>query len=196
MAKKRIISPDICRDPDLVRIPKDVRLFYIYLWMSADDAGNFDGDPFLVRMSTFPGDPDITDQVIVDWLRVLENGKRKKGFIVPYCGGGDQADKVFFHIRKFHKYQKLRRPAAPEFPLAPGQHYNYAVRQGGAWGEKSAYRAPCEQCGGDVEIQDGFDCPYRYSTGTDPVTYGLKGSGIGKGKGKGIGRGRGIGEGD
>jgi hypothetical protein len=122
MARIRSIHPNTLIDPEFASVPVEARLLFIYSWTTADDAGNLEGNPLGLRMALFPADEWATVARITELAEMLIAGR----FYESYEADGKQ----YLHIRNFPKYQKLDHPAAPKFPLAPGQSYTYHARQG------------------------------------------------------------------
>jgi hypothetical protein len=150
-----MLSPEIRKDPELLKLSRDIRLFFSYLLMSADDAGNFDGDELKVKMETFPGDGDVTVEIVQNWLLELTKGNRKRGFVIPYCGDKDDGDRIYYHVRQFQKHQPIPHPTAPSYPLFPGQSYTYHKRdKGGKWENHTVTRPNCtRKCTKTVHVQ-------------------------------------------
>lgn len=126
MGRIRSIHPDILTDPDLTDLPRDARLFFYYIWIVADDAGNIDGSDRGLKLAVFPGDDDLTTAAVGDLKALL----MKKRFLVPYTSNG----KNLLHVvDRYWKYQRPDHPTAPKIPLFPGQKYTYHVRQGNTY---------------------------------------------------------------
>lgn len=123
MPRARLIHPEITTDSKLAKLPRDVRLFFIYALTHADDAGNFADDPDQLKAIVFPYDTDIEAFTIRQFLDMLH----ERSVYVRYTLG----ERSYYGIRNFSKWQPIDRPTAPKHPLAPGQKYRYSFRKAG-----------------------------------------------------------------
>ncbi len=125
MPRARFVHPDITTDPDFAEFPRDVRLFFVYMLTQADDAGNFADDSRELKARTFPYDDDITPITIVEWINLL--------YIRNLYVGYTFNERIYYHIKNFHKYQRPINPTQPKYPLHPGQKYTFSYREKGKW---------------------------------------------------------------
>ena len=56
-----MIDPGIWRSKGFLRVSREARLLFIGMITFADDCGYGEADPMALRVSIFPGDPDISD---------------------------------------------------------------------------------------------------------------------------------------
>lgn len=129
MPRARFIDPHIMADADFAELPRDCRLFFVYVLTLADDAGNFPDDSRELKVKTFPYDDDILNADIVGYLRLLQ----ERTMYLPYTLGG----RIWYHIRNFHKYQRPEKPTQPKHPLYPGQKYTFWYREQNKWMKKT-----------------------------------------------------------
>lgn len=108
----RQIKASFWTDTGLIQhLTREQRMFYVGLWQLADDSGCLFDDPFAFKIQLFPGDADITPEVLREWRdRLVELDK-----LVPY----EAEDKKCLYLKNFHKHQTLRSPAGPTVPLPP-----------------------------------------------------------------------------
>lgn len=105
----RSIKPEFWRDPDSTgRWPADLKLFYIGLWMVADDSGRFAWDEELIAADLFPFDRKADVGQLLE--RVLKTGR-----LVAYEAGGRR----FGYLPKFSRHQRINRPTPSRLPEPP-----------------------------------------------------------------------------
>lgn len=75
MARIRSIKPEFWTDGRMVKLPFDVRLFYIGMWNFADDWGVLEDDPETLKLRIMPADP-IDPEAIVD--RLVGDGRVRR----------------------------------------------------------------------------------------------------------------------
>ncbi len=90
-------------------MPIEGRLFYLGLIQLADDSGCLENDPMAFKILLFPGDPDITENLLSDFCKKLV----RMGKLTPYLS----VNKECFYLKNFHKHQTLKNPTPPEVPL-------------------------------------------------------------------------------
>ena len=80
----RSIKPGFWTDPTMARLTIGARLFYIGLWMVADDAGFFEWQPEQIGAEMFPYDPATRrEKNIEKWAQELTDTKR---LTIAGCG--------------------------------------------------------------------------------------------------------------
>ncbi len=106
----RQIKATFWTDTDLIQhLTREQRMFYVGLWQLADDSGCLFDDPFAFKIQLYPGDMDITPEVLAEWRdRLASLGK-----LMPYRADGKQC----LYLKSFRKHQTLRSPAGPTVPL-------------------------------------------------------------------------------
>lgn len=108
----RLIKTGFWTDADIIKaLPPEGRLFFVGLWVIADDSGCVEDDPFAFKVLVFPGDANITAEMLEGYRDVLV----REGKLIPYEVGG----KKCLYIKNFHKHQTLKNCPPPEVPLPP-----------------------------------------------------------------------------
>jgi hypothetical protein len=102
----RTIKPEFFRDPDTTgRWPADLKVFYIGMWLVADDKGRFVWDEDLIAADLFPFDRKadvghlLARLVAAGVVRQYEADGRKYG-----------------HIKNFAAHQRINNPTASKLP--------------------------------------------------------------------------------
>lgn len=108
----RQIKASFWTDTELIQaLPPTGRLFYIGLFMLADDSGCLEDDLLAMKILLFPGDESLQVSALSEYRKVLV----RLGKLTPYL----QSGKACLFLKNFHKHQVLKTPAAPTVPL-PG----------------------------------------------------------------------------
>lgn len=108
----RLVKEGFWTDTELIKeLPIEGRLFYLGLIQLADDSGCLENDPMAFKILLFPGDPDITENLLSDFCKKLV----RMGKLTPYLS----VNKECFYLKNFHKHQTLKNPTPPEVPLPP-----------------------------------------------------------------------------
>jgi hypothetical protein len=68
MAKTRMLKHDLRTSEKVASWPIPIRYFWTLLWGYVDDHGKGKDSPLLVKADCFPLDPDITADVVDEWL--------------------------------------------------------------------------------------------------------------------------------
>ncbi len=113
MPRKRVIDPAFFTDTTLGSLSRDVRLLYIGMWCVADDAGLYEHDAELLRVSVFPFDRDIDAAAIVNMLSALSAGK------TPRLRTYDVAGKRYGVVVNFMRHQRVDHPTPSKHPRPP-----------------------------------------------------------------------------
>ncbi len=105
----RAIKPEFWRDPDTTgRWPADLKLFYIGLWMVADDDGRFAWDEDLIASDLYPFDRTVDVGALLQQLLQADR-------VQAYSVGGRR----YGFIHNFSKHQKINRPTPSRLPPPP-----------------------------------------------------------------------------
>ncbi len=64
MARIRTIKPEFWTDGSMIRLPIEVRLFYIGLWNFACDRGHVEDDPLGLKLKILPADAVDSDSLV------------------------------------------------------------------------------------------------------------------------------------
>lgn len=97
-------------DSELIKnLNRDGRVFYLGLIQLADDSGCLEDDAFAFKIHLFPGDMDITPDMLVQFRDKLVEMKK----LIPYESEG----KACLFLKNFHKHQSLDNPSKPDVPL-------------------------------------------------------------------------------
>ncbi len=136
----RSIKPEFWRDPDTTgRWPADLKLFYIGMWMVADDSGRFVWDDQLIASDLYPFERDAD---VSGLLRRL----LKAGVVVAY----EVAGRRYGYLPNFTKHQRINRPTESKLP-EPSQalHEDSVSVHGGLTAGKDQGSGSREQGSGD-----------------------------------------------
>lgn len=116
MARTRAIKPEFWDDEKLAKLSRDSRLTFIGMWSVSDDYGVCKGNSVYLKNKIFPYD-EIQVKQFEGWLAELENICVIKPF--------SHHDEKFFHIKNFHKHQKIDHPSRTRNPKPP-----HEIREG------------------------------------------------------------------
>lgn len=75
MARIRTIKPEFWTDGAMIRLPLEVRLFYIGLWNFACDRGHMEDDPLGLKLKVLPADAVDPDDLI---RQLVEAGRLER----------------------------------------------------------------------------------------------------------------------
>ncbi len=111
--RNRQVKAEFWTDPDLLQLPRDMRVFYQGLWHCAEDSGCLEDSPFALKLLLFPSpvDSDITVELIGNWIETFIDMSKLMRYEVR--------GKSYLFLTNFHKHQTLRNPGVSEVPLAP-----------------------------------------------------------------------------
>lgn len=105
----RSIKPEFFRDPDTTgRWPAELKLFYIGMWMFADDEGRFPWEPDLIAADLYPYERGADVAGLLTQLR-------DAGRALRYEAGG----RAYGFLPKFSRHQKINRPTPSRLPPPP-----------------------------------------------------------------------------
>ena len=108
----RQIKASFWTDTCLIQhLTREQRMFYVGLWQLADDSGCLFDDPFAFKIQLYPGDMDITPDILREWRDKLVSLEK----LIPYESDG----RACLYLKRFHRHQTLRSPAGPTVPLPP-----------------------------------------------------------------------------
>lgn len=103
------MKPEFFRSRSLAKLPRDVRMTFVGMWIEADDHGNGIADERLLKGSIWPLDDDIQPVHISAFLDMLA----ASGHISLYEVDGE----TYFHVISFEKHQAAAyRRGEPKFP--------------------------------------------------------------------------------
>lgn len=92
----------------LLRLARDVRLFFIGLWNFCDDEGRFLNDLIKMKGEILPFDADVNQNQIKNFIEILETAKR----VYIYESEGVS----YGIVVKFLKHQTINRPTPSKLP--------------------------------------------------------------------------------
>jgi hypothetical protein len=112
MARIRTIDPHFPRTPNLSRVSREARLFFILLWTVADDSGRLrlDHERLMERLYPFDGD---APSLLPVWIGELEVARCVELYRV--------ADVDYLRVRKWRQMQSIDRPTASRLPASPSE---------------------------------------------------------------------------
>jgi len=105
MARIRTIKPEFWTDEKILECSLNGRLLFLGLLNFADDYGNIEGSPKVIKSRILPLDD-------IDIIPLLEELAENK-LIQEYS----KNDSKFFHINGFRLHQKIDKPGKPRCPL-------------------------------------------------------------------------------
>jgi len=108
----RTVKPAFWRSLTITALPLEIRLFFIGLWNYVDDEGRGLMEPRLIKGDLFPLDDTITPDVLMTWLRALDDAS----LIVRYT---DDRGRPVLAVRSFGEHQRVDRPKPSEIPEPP-----------------------------------------------------------------------------
>lgn len=156
MAKIRTIKPDFWTDGDIIRLPYEVRLFYIGMWNHACDRGHLPDDPFGLKLKILPADPVDGD----DLVDKLIGSGRVERIVLP-------DERKFLFIPRFTDHQRIetrwktRCPACDQLGLAEPRASSGEPR--------AASRKPAEGREGGGRERKGMEGEGKIAAATDPA---------------------------
>lgn len=115
MAKGRLISSEIARDPELNAMSIEALLCYILAFTNLDRDGLIDAHPNKLWATVCPMQTTLFDQLprlVDEWIRT--------GKVVRYPIGGGQYALFFKDFRKYNLRLKYHNEAESVFPPPPG----------------------------------------------------------------------------
>lgn len=113
MARMRTLKHEFFQHDGLSELPRDVRLMFAGLWTLADRDGRLVDRPKKIKFSLFPGDTDVTPEVVDQWLWALANHWER--FVVRYEVDGER----FIEVRNFRHHQRPHPHESPsEIPAS------------------------------------------------------------------------------
>ncbi len=108
MARTRMLKPDLRTSEKVASWPIEIRYFWVLLWGYLDDFGKGKDNALLIKSDCFPLDPDITSEVVDEWLWVMAGD----GVIVRYEVEGAR----FVAAVNWTEHQKPQHPTPSKIP--------------------------------------------------------------------------------
>lgn len=119
MARIRTIKPEFWTSEQIVECSRDARLLFIGLWNFCDDQGVHPNSERTIRARVFPGDDDVTSDVVRRLIAELVSN----GLVGVYEVDGIE----YLHVLGWTKHQKIERPNA-KHPKPPRDKGGYLSR--------------------------------------------------------------------
>lgn len=113
MARIRTIKPGFFASEDMARLPLRARMTFAGLWTYADDYGNGNANPKLIKAALWSLDDDVTPDEVQNDLNALE----LNGQIVLYEVDG----RSYFHVVKWATHQRVDRASKSDIPAPSTQ---------------------------------------------------------------------------
>lgn len=110
MARIRTVRPDFFASEPLSRVPAEARLLLIRATLDADDCGNLERRPALLRRNAFPFD-EVRIADVDRWIDQLVG----IGEMIDYFVDGSR----YLHLPRFEREQRINRPSRPRYPAPP-----------------------------------------------------------------------------
>lgn len=95
MARIRTIKPEFWTDGAMIRLPMEVRLFYIGLWNFACDRGHMEDDPLGLKLKILPADPVDSDSLV---QQLVDAGRLERVIV---------GEKPYLAIPSFADHQRV-----------------------------------------------------------------------------------------
>lgn len=95
MARIRSIKPEFWTDGTIIRLPFEVRLFYIGMWNFACDRGHVEDDPFGLKLKILPADAVDGDSLV---QQLVDSGRVERL---------DVGGRSFLSIPRFNDHQRV-----------------------------------------------------------------------------------------
>lgn len=95
MARIRSIKPEFWTDGTIIRLPFEVRLFYIGMWNFACDRGHVEDDPFGLKLKILPADQVDGDSLVE---QLVDSGRVERL---------DVEGRSFLSIPRFNDHQRV-----------------------------------------------------------------------------------------
>jgi hypothetical protein len=114
MARIRSMKPEMRTSLVVASWPREVRLFWAYLWGYLDDHGYGVDDPRLIKADTFPLDDDVSSSVVEQWMRMIV----ASGPLCRYTANG----RAYVHAVNWGEHQKPQHPGKPRIPPCTRDH--------------------------------------------------------------------------
>jgi hypothetical protein len=111
MPRIRTIKPDFTSSPDVGRLSREARLFFLQLLCFVDDEGRCRYIKRTILGELFPYDKDVSERKIAKWVEECS----KVQMILVYEVDGEQ----FLWIRNFGKHQCVNRKTESKLPPPP-----------------------------------------------------------------------------
>jgi hypothetical protein len=118
VSRIRSIKPDFWTSADVMALSRDARLLFIGIWNFADDFGRFKWSPETIRVQVFPGDKDVTEEMVAAWMsQMVESGLLFRYVNPPEDSRGLQRtrEESFGCVTGWH-HQRVSHPAKSKLP--------------------------------------------------------------------------------
>lgn len=110
MPRRRMLDPEIWRNPDFATLSLLAKLLFIGIFSHADDEGRLEAEPVGLKIKIFPANSqDITQ--IGEAIKELQS----KQMIELY----EVDEKQYLFIPKWFKHQYIPKPSPSDYPLPP-----------------------------------------------------------------------------
>ncbi len=108
MARNRMLNPDFWLDEEVAQVSPSARLLYMGLWGICDDNHATVPDrPEWIKLQVLPYDSVNTRELLSELEKI--------GKIVKFT----HENKDYWHIKNFHKHQKVDHPSRSKYPPYP-----------------------------------------------------------------------------
>lgn len=143
MNKQRMVPPDIFTDERFTDLPREARLTAVGLRFLADDFGREAAIPRKILGEVWPDDPEITEEMVVDHLLMLDGA----GYIGIYSVGA----RTYYTVRV---WPAVSHPNPSRFPTPPPELFqkfsgdplaNFSALEGEGEGDEGGWGEPGER---------------------------------------------------
>lgn len=108
MARIRTLPPEVATDPKLATVSLAAAHLAVASWPWHDDHGWIAEEPARIRMTVYPGRPDVDDQGVADALEELVRARWFERYRAD--------DKPALWCTEWATYQRVDRPGTARFP--------------------------------------------------------------------------------
>ncbi|MBK4347243.1 hypothetical protein [Lacisediminihabitans changchengi] len=111
MSRYRVVKSQFFSSEDVIALSIPARLTFIGLWAYADDYGNGNANPKLIKAAVWPMDEEITVAEVDKHLNALHAGGQISFYEVD--------DRMYFAVTGWKTHQKVDRPSLTTVPMPP-----------------------------------------------------------------------------
>lgn len=112
----RTIKPDFCQSPDVARLSRDARLFFLQLLTEVDDCGRCMFSAKRLAGVLYPHDDDVTAADIERWTdEGCQPNSDGDSMLARYEHNG----RSYLVVCKFNQHQVISKPTASKLPAPP-----------------------------------------------------------------------------
>ncbi len=118
MPRKRQIDPGFWASEHAAQVCREARLLFLGMISNADDEGRIKASPAFLRVTVFPYDTDVTDDMVLGWrdeLAAARDSVTGAALVQLYGGSGGE----LAWITGFGKHQYVNKRYPSKLPAPP-----------------------------------------------------------------------------